>query len=173
MDVTDSDKCKGLSDPPVWLQYRRLLKEAEHRDVPLYVTTIITLLDFFQSGLIWSQTFFSLFFQADDGAIWFLRKSSQGFCHRLHWVRIFVELNNENLLIAFFCKQRNGVVWKYHSKDGRDSAGEFFASAAAAAAVFYSNYLLKQQSPWKTIPHSMCHLLLPTTMRLWWNTRGY
>lgn len=35
MDVTDTDRCKGLSDPPVWLQYRRLLKEAEGRDVPL------------------------------------------------------------------------------------------------------------------------------------------
>ena len=36
MDVTDSDRCKGLTDPPVWPQYKRLLKEAEKRDVPLY-----------------------------------------------------------------------------------------------------------------------------------------
>jgi len=35
MDVTDSDRCKGLNDPPVWLQYKRLLKEAEGRDISL------------------------------------------------------------------------------------------------------------------------------------------
>ncbi|XP_046448446.1 fucose mutarotase-like [Daphnia pulex] len=35
MDVTDNDRCKGLSDPPVWPQYKRLLKEAEQRDIPL------------------------------------------------------------------------------------------------------------------------------------------
>lgn len=35
MDVTDSDRCKGLTDPPVWLQYKRLLKEAEGRDISL------------------------------------------------------------------------------------------------------------------------------------------
>jgi len=35
MDVTDTDRCKGLTDPPVWLQYKRLIKEAEGRDISL------------------------------------------------------------------------------------------------------------------------------------------
>lgn len=35
MDVTDTDRCKGLTDPPVWQRYRQLLKEAENRDIPL------------------------------------------------------------------------------------------------------------------------------------------
>ena len=35
MDVTDTDRSKGLSDPSVWADYKRLLKESEQRDIPL------------------------------------------------------------------------------------------------------------------------------------------
>lgn len=35
MDVTDSDRCKGFTDPPVWAKYRQLLNEAEKRTIEL------------------------------------------------------------------------------------------------------------------------------------------
>merc|ERR1712071_581823 len=35
MDVTDSDRCKGLTDPPVWATYRQLLSLAEKRSIEL------------------------------------------------------------------------------------------------------------------------------------------
>ena len=35
MDVTDTDRSKGLSDPSVWADYKRLLKVSEKRDIPL------------------------------------------------------------------------------------------------------------------------------------------
>ena len=61
MDVTDSDRCKGLTDPPVWPQYKRLLKEAEKRDVPLYNILYFTRLEsqhhcFDISGKRWSDS---------------------------------------------------------------------------------------------------------------------
>ncbi|KAK4026665.1 hypothetical protein OUZ56_015692 [Daphnia magna] len=35
MDMTDTDRCKGLPEPPLWPEYKRLMKEAEKRDIPL------------------------------------------------------------------------------------------------------------------------------------------
>ncbi len=35
MDVTDMDKTKGMSEPAVWPVYRRLIREAEGRDISL------------------------------------------------------------------------------------------------------------------------------------------